>query len=121
MGGLVAAWLVGEGIIIYRSWKVNKVPPGPGQLALSSGVFVLLALLAEAPSARTLATTLAWGFDIAAFMNVAGTKIKAVPNKDWPPQQASTQVIIPTGHGQTIDLGSGNLKKVGPGGAKLGT
>lgn len=122
MGGLVAAWLVGEGIVVYRSWKVNKVPPGPGQLLLSSGVFVLLALLAEAQQARSLATVLAWGFDIAAMMNLFGTgQIKAIPNKNWPPQQASTQVIIPTGHGETIDLGNGNLKKVGPGGAKLGT
>jgi len=121
MGGLIAAWLVGEGIIVYRSWKVNKVPPGPGQLLVSSGVFIALALLAEAPQARPLATTLAWGFDIAAFMNLFGAGgIKAVPNKNWPPQQASTQVIIPNGKGQTIDLGKGNLKKVGPGGAKLG-
>jgi hypothetical protein len=82
-------------------------------------VFVLLGLMAESKAARPLATTLAWGFVIAAFMNVAGTKIKAVPNKNWPPQQASTQVVFPDGHGQTTDLGTGTFQKVGPGGAAL--
>lgn len=120
MGGFIAAWLVGEGIVIYRSVKVNKVPPGPGQLLLSSGVFVLLGLLAEAPQARSLAITLAWGFDIAAFMNIAGSSgIKAVPSKNWPPQQASTTVVFPDGHGQNTDLGPGQLTNVGPGGALL--
>jgi hypothetical protein len=120
MGGFVAAWLVGEGILIYRSFKVNKVPPGPGQLLLSSGVFVLLGLLAESKQARPLAVTLAWGFDIAAFMNVASVgAIKANPSKNWPPQQASTSTIFPDGKGQSTDLGVGTWKKVGPGGAKL--
>lgn len=119
MGGLIAAWLVGEGIIIYRSVKTNKVPPGPGQLLISSGVFVLLGLLAESQQARPLAITLAWGFDIAAFMNVAGTKITAVANPDWPPQQASTTVVFPDGHGQNTDLGPGQLTNVGPGGSGL--
>lgn len=119
MGGFIAAWLVGEGILIYKSVKVNKVPPGPGQLLIASGVFVLLGLLAESKEARPIAITLAWGFDIAAFMNIAGTKIKAVPNKNWPPQQASTSVVFPDGKGQNTDLGTGTFKKVGPGGAAL--
>lgn len=119
MGGFIAAWLVGEGILIYRSIKINRVPPGPGQLLISSGVFVLLGLLAESREARTLAVTLAWGFDIAAFMNIAGTGIKASPNKNWPPQQASTTVVFPDGHGQTTDLGTGQLTNVGPGGSGL--
>jgi hypothetical protein len=112
-GAFVMAWLVGEGIIIYRSVKVQKCPPGPGQLLLTSGVFVLLGLLAEAPSARPLAVTLAWGFDIAAFMNLvpspdnaqqaffnaAGIAVKSkdkVPGP-WPPSKAPDTVIFPTG------------------------
>jgi hypothetical protein len=99
MGGFVMAWMVGEGIIIYRSVKENKAPPGPGQLLLSSGVFVLLALLAESKEARTLATTLAWGFDIAAFMNIkniGGRKSKN-PGK-WPPGPIGSNTIIPSGN-----------------------
>jgi len=97
MGVFVMAWLVGEGIIIYRSIKVQKAPPGPGQLLLSSGVFVLLALLAEAEQARPLATTLAWGFDIAAFMNIAGLAPKAAEGQagKWPPDKLSEEVILP--------------------------
>src|SRR5258708_29225407 len=96
MGTFVMAWLVGEGIIIYRSIKQQKAPPGPGQLLLTSGVFVLLALLAEAEKARFLATALAWGFDAAAFMNIAGSGTPKVSNGTWPPVTAPNTVIIPT-------------------------
>ncbi len=67
----MAAWAVGEAIIVYRSVKRDHRPPMPGALLGSSALFVMLALLAEADAARTLAITLAWGFDIAAFMNLA--------------------------------------------------
>lgn len=69
MGGLVAAWAVGEGIIIFRSVKTAHAPPLPGQLIASSALFVMLALLAESDTARPLATTLAWGFNLAALLN----------------------------------------------------
>lgn len=101
MGPFIAAWLVGEGIIVYRSVKVQKAPPSPGQLLLSSGLFVMLAILAEAPNARKLAVTLAWGFDIAALMNLFGTggpKTTAqTSGGTWPPPKAPDTVIIPTG------------------------
>lgn len=100
MGPFIAAWLVGEGIITYRSVKNQKAPPGPGQLLLSSGVFVMLALLAEARSARSLAITLAWGFDLAALMNLWGTggpkKTGTSKGGTWPPPPAQDTVIIPT-------------------------
>ncbi len=109
MGLFVMAWLVGEGIIVYRSAKIAKAPPGPGQLLVTSGVFVLLGLLAEAgDGGRRLATTLAVGFDIAAFMtlrpgnigdavgSVTGVALsKNVGN--WPPPKAPDTVILPAG------------------------
>jgi hypothetical protein len=108
MGGFVLAWLAGEGIISYRAIKQNHAPPGPGQLLISSGVFVLLALLAESENARPIAVTLAWGFDIAAFINLfnitpgAGLLggAEAVVNKagPWPPGLAPNTVVIPTGN-----------------------
>ena len=71
MPGIVLAWAVGEGIIIYRAVRKTHAPPMPGALLASSGLFVMLALLAEADRARFLAGALAWGFDVAAFMNLA--------------------------------------------------
>lgn len=70
MEGLVVAWLVGEGIIIYRAVRITHAPPMPGALLASSGLFVLLALLSAADQARFLAAALAWGFDAAAFLNL---------------------------------------------------
>lgn len=73
MPGIVLAWMVGEGIIIYRSVKKTHAPPMPGALLASSGLFVMLALLAEADQARILAASLAWGFDAAALLNLFPT------------------------------------------------
>lgn len=102
MGAFIAAWLVGEGIIVYRSIKVQKAPPGPGQLALTSGLFIALALLAELGQARSVATMLAWGLDVAAFMKLSEDSKKAgessVTKKPWwPPAQAPDNTIFPTG------------------------
>ena len=71
MGGLVAAWAVGEGIIVYRAFKRTHAPPMPGALLASSALFVMLALLAESDTARPLAVALAWGFDLVAFLDLA--------------------------------------------------
>lgn len=70
MGLFTMAWLIGEGIIVFRSVRANHAPPMPGSLIASSGVFALLALLAESESARPLAVALAYGFDIAAATNL---------------------------------------------------
>lgn len=60
-------------MIIYRSFKQDSRAPMPGQLLASTGLFAALGLIGQAQSARFLAGALAWGFDIAAFMNLAGT------------------------------------------------
>ena len=70
MGMFLAFWLIGEGIIVYRQVRTNHAPPMPGSLIASSGLFALLALIAEADRARTLAIMLAAGFDVAAFLNL---------------------------------------------------
>lgn len=69
--GVLFAWMVGEGIIIYRCVKGQHRPPMPGELLASSGLFVLLAMLAEVQPG--IATTLAWGLDIAAALNLVQT------------------------------------------------
>lgn len=68
---LLMAWVVGEGIIIYRSVEQKKRPPLPADLIASSGLFVLLALLGD--SQPKFAATLAWGFVGAAALNLAPT------------------------------------------------
>lgn len=70
--GIILAWLIGEGIIVYRSVAQQKSPPVPGALLATSGLFVLLAILAEYDKARFLATALAFGVDIAAFLDLWG-------------------------------------------------
>jgi hypothetical protein len=70
MGAFIAAWLLGEGIISYRAVKTTHMPPVPGALLASSGLFAMLALLAESEQARPLAITLAYAFDFAALMNL---------------------------------------------------
>jgi hypothetical protein len=68
MGGITLAWLIGEGIIIYRQVSKNHHAPVPGTLLASSGFFALCALLAEYPPARPPATLLAFGIVIAAWL-----------------------------------------------------
>lgn len=70
MGPFILAWLIGEGIISYRAISKNHAPPIPGALLASSGLFALLAVAAESDTLRPAATALAYGFDIAAFMNL---------------------------------------------------
>lgn len=68
--GVVLAAIAGYGIIITRQIRQGKVAM-PGQLLAASGVFVGCALIGEAPGAAGFASLLAWGFDVAAFMNLA--------------------------------------------------
>lgn len=74
MGPFILAWLVGEAIITWRSIALYKAPPLPSAILGTSGLFIMLAILAE--WAPPLATMLAWGFDLAAFLTVAGQKPK---------------------------------------------
>lgn len=70
MAGITLAWLIGLGIIVYRRVSRDHRPPMPGQLLAASGFFALTALLAEYPPVRTTATLLAFGIDIAAYLEV---------------------------------------------------
>lgn len=98
MGPFILAWLFGEGIIVYRSVKTQNAPPGPGQLLLTSGLFVMLAILAESQKARPLAVTLAWGFNIAALLKLFPLPKEGLSAKSaWPPTKAPDTVIFPLG------------------------
>jgi uncharacterized YccA/Bax inhibitor family protein len=77
VGGITLAWLIGTGIISWRSVKKNRRPPMPGELLGASGFFVLLALLAEYQPARSAATLMAFGIDVAAYLEAP---LVTVPN-----------------------------------------
>jgi|SRR5215472_8867381 len=68
MAGITLAWLIGESIIIWRSVTKQHRPPMPGELLAGAALFAMLALLAEYPPARTTATAMAFGLDLAAVL-----------------------------------------------------
>ena len=67
----IAEWLAAIGIIVYRSVKQTHAPPMPGSLLATSGLFVMLAVMADTgPNAERAAVLFGAGIDIAAFMNL---------------------------------------------------
>ena len=69
-GGLVAAWLFGTAIVIWRDVHVQHRIPAPGQLIGIGALFAGLAAVAEYTPAAGLATAVAWGLDVAALLDV---------------------------------------------------
>jgi len=116
MGGLVLAWLAAEGIVTWR-WAKAGAPPTPGALASVSGFFALLALLAQYPPARTAATMLGVGVNIAALLQVLpGSKVTQTTG--WPPPVITDgTIILPTGHSHDPQASYGQQSGgSGPGG-----
>lgn len=99
MAGITLAWLIGETIIIWRSVTKNHRPPMPGELLGSAGFFALCALLAEYPPARTTATLLAFGIDIAAYLQapIITPASQSTTAAATPPQQRATSGPVPQG------------------------
>lgn len=99
---LVMAWLIGEGIVTWRTAK-HGAPPTPGSLAAVSGFFVLLAILAQYPPAKGAAVGIAVGVDIAAFLQVLpGSSGPVNKTRTWPPAKISDPtVFLPGGAGQS--------------------
>lgn len=101
MGGITLAWLIGESIIIWRSVGRNHRPPMPGELLGSSAFFALLAIIAEYPPARGAATLLAFGIDIAAFLEAPLVTVQTPKSAATPPPSRGPQpnrpATAPTG------------------------
>lgn len=69
--GLAAAWLAGMAIVSWRIVHRDHRPPPPGEMAGITGLFLALALVTDvAPVAAPVVTMLAWGLDVAAFLDV---------------------------------------------------
>ena len=74
MGGFGAAAIVGIGLTAWREVHRDHLPPVPGALLGVAGLFMALALVADAsPAARPLVTMIAWGLDIAGVLH--GTQV----------------------------------------------
>lgn len=58
------------GLISYRYITRQHQPPVPGSLLAASGLFALLAVVADWEAAAPAAVAAAWGFDLAALLNV---------------------------------------------------
>jgi hypothetical protein len=86
MGSFVLAWLLGTGIIVTRSVTKTHAPPVPGALLTSSGIFAILALIAESDTARPIAVALAYGFDVAALVNLWPSVTGGTPKAELLPQ-----------------------------------
>lgn len=70
MGPLILAWLIGEGIIVWRAAAKQHQPPVPGQMLAATALFAGCAVLAEYQPARTAAILFAYGVDVAVLMQV---------------------------------------------------
>lgn len=70
-GGIVAAWLAGEGIVAWRIVHRDHGLPAPGVLMGIGALFLAGALIAEwVPASETLVLATLVGLDVAAFLNV---------------------------------------------------
>lgn len=113
MGALALAWLIGEGLITWRSVSEERMPPSPRQLLVASGMFALLALISEYEPARNTATLFAFGVDLAILLKVLpgsgnSAAIKSNPNAaGWASiGDAGNTVLIPNGTTSSTQLAS---------------
>lgn len=63
--GIVAAWVVGLGLLTWREVREYRKPVPAGRYAVASGLYALLGLAANYQPAASSATALAWAFDLA--------------------------------------------------------
>jgi hypothetical protein len=71
MGGLAGAWLAGAGIVAWREVRSHGHMPVPAALLGVTGLFAVLALIADAsPAARPVVTLLGWGLDVAGLFSI---------------------------------------------------
>lgn len=69
--GFVAAWLAGEGLLVWRQVHRDHRLPVPGQMVAVTGFFAGLALVADIfPAAAGVITLTAWGLDVAGLLNL---------------------------------------------------
>ena len=69
--GLLIAWALGEGIVIWRQVGQSHRMPVPANMLGITGLFLGLGIIAEvAPQSRTVVTLLGFGLDLAGLFNI---------------------------------------------------
>lgn len=68
---MLVAWAVGMGLLTWRELEASPWrPPPPGRYLAASGLYALLGLVATSQAAAPVAATIAWGFNLALFLQV---------------------------------------------------
>jgi hypothetical protein len=141
MGPFLIAWLVGMALsIAHQEYLVKRVdpsmlstksglspfPPKPGRLLIASGIYVGLAVLAEAPSMRLTATLLAWGYNTTIALQFAqdyaqdqkkGSVTGTIRSSGfWSPPLASGDVLFPNGGSKSANASASNTAPGSPSG-----
>jgi hypothetical protein len=68
---ILAAWVAGMGLLTWRELQLSPWrPPPPARYAAASGLYALLGAAAVYQPAAGAAALVAWGFDLALFLQV---------------------------------------------------
>jgi hypothetical protein len=96
-GSLAAAWLIGEGIVIWRYTGRNHRIPPPGVLLGITGLFAALGLLADFQATAGIAVAAAWGLDVAALMSALPAGLAGQVTKTQAGEAKATGQAAPSG------------------------
>lgn len=103
--GIVAAWLAGTAIVVWRSVHAEKRIPAPGLLLGISALFVGGALVADVyPPSESLVLAVLVGLDVAALLDVLPAGLGGQVTQA---QQAQQAALAGTSGGQTAAEGGG--------------
>jgi hypothetical protein len=88
---ILAAWAAGLGLLTWRELQLSPWrPPPPGRYAAASGLYVLLGLAANWEAAAPAAAMIAWGFDLALFLQVLPETVARSTKAQAPATAAKT-------------------------------
>lgn len=112
-GGLVAAFIAGEALYVWRVVHKYHRLPVPGDLL---GITVLFAALGFAgdlgPEAAKLAAAVGWGLDVAAFLRLFPNGLGEQISKAQQAEQAATAGPAPAAGQAGATAGEGNLGRL---------
>lgn len=100
--GIVAAWVVGLGLLTWREVREYRKPVPAGRYAVASGLYAILGLAANYQPAASSATALAWAFDLALILQPG-----MIPGTSSPASRAAAATGTTQKAGTTTAAGRG--------------